>query len=84
VPVTFEFLDLKITQYSLSFGENALNSKLIPEIPKDLSLETISTYSIEKWIHIYTDQLIITRGMWVLVSAAMTTLMVELRWDHMV
>lgn len=41
---------MKLTQYSLSLGENVLNSELIPEILKDLSLETISIYSVEKWI----------------------------------
>ena len=40
----------------------------------------ISIYSIEKWIHIYTDKLIITKGLWVLVSVAMATLKVELHW----
>jgi len=69
---------MKITQYSLSLGENVLKSELIQEILKALSLETVSIYSIEKWIYIYTDQLIITRGLWVLVSATMATL----HWEN--
>jgi hypothetical protein len=69
---------MKNSQYSLSLGENVLKSDLIPEILKALSLETASIYSIEKWIHIYTDQLIITRGLWVLVSATMATL----HWEN--
>jgi hypothetical protein len=69
---------MKISQYSLSVGENVLKSELIPEILRALSLETVSIYSIEKWIRIYTDQLIITRGLWVLVSAAMAAL----HWEN--
>ena len=55
---------------------------MIPEILKGLSLATISICWNEQRTHIYTDsQPIVTRGLWLLVSAALVTMKVELQWE---